>query len=167
MVMVFAKLYPVAIVNGSPIWYRAWDRHFRGTVHALTMQARSAGAQFDVDANMISAIKKKSLNTLIEDTILAQAGSTLIPKLIAYSNQKVHDAMATSSDIEKAALFMYGFNAADFHDFVLLPQSRREVIQDEFDKKKINVAAWFAGVKKKTRVRLIINPYIWDGDTIK
>lgn len=167
VIIIFARLYPVAIVNGSPVWYRSWDRYVRGSIHALEIQAQTAGTEFNLTTEVLSAIKKNALRALIEDAILARTGNILIPRFDIMSNQKIHDAIAISANIEKAALFMYGFNAVDFHDFVLLPQSRREVIQDEFDKKKINVVAWFAGVKKKARVRLIIHPYIWDGDTIK
>ncbi|MEK7083315.1 MAG: hypothetical protein AAB972_04015 [Patescibacteria group bacterium] len=27
VIIVFARLYPVAMVNGSPIWHRTWDRY--------------------------------------------------------------------------------------------------------------------------------------------
>lgn len=167
IIMIFARLYPVAMVDGSPIWYRTWDRYFKGTIHALVVSARSRGAESNMNAEVLSAIKKSALHTLIEDAILAQAGSRLVSKFDVISNQKIRTAIATSTNIEKAALFVYGFNAQDFHDFILLPRSHREVITDEFDKQKINFAAWFVGAKKKARVRLMFNSYEWDGDTIK
>ncbi len=164
---VFARLYPVAIVNGSPVWYRTWDRYVKGNIHALAVQAQSAGIEFNLNTEALSAIRKDALRALIENALLAQAGNILVPRFDLISNQKIHDAIATSTHVEKAALFMYGFNASDFHDFVLLPQSHREVIIDKFDKQKINFAAWVAGVKKKARVRIIFNSYEWNGDTIK
>ena len=167
MIIQFAGLYPVAMVNGSPIWYRTWSRYFRGTLHALTIQARSAGTQFNAETHVISAIKKNTLNTLIENAILAQAGNALIAEFDAASNQKIRDAMSASADIEKAASFLYGFNAKDFHNFVLFPQSNREVIQHKFDKQKINFAAWLSGVKKKAHIRLFVHSYTWDGDMLK
>lgn len=167
VIIIFARLYPVAIVNGSLIWYRTWDRYIKGNIHALAVQAQTAGIEFNPNTDVLSVIKKDALRALIENVILAHAGSILIPRFDFISNQKIRDAIATSTDIEKAALFIYGFNTADFRDFVLLPQSHREVIQNQFDKQKINFAAWLAGVKKKARVRLMIHPYTWDSDTIK
>lgn len=167
IIIISVKLYPIAIVNGSPIWHRTWDRYYRGALYTLIIQTRAAGTEFNPNASMVSAIKKNALGTLIEDTILAQAGIRLLQNFNAVSDRRIHDAVASSTHIEKAALLMYGFNAADFHDFVLLPQSHREVIQDEFDKQKINFAAWFAGAKKKAHVRFILYPYTWDGDTVK
>ncbi|MEK7074146.1 MAG: hypothetical protein AAB968_00095 [Patescibacteria group bacterium] len=167
VIIVFARLYPVAMVNGSPIWYRTWDRYIEGNIHALVVQAQFAGTEFSPDARMISAIRKNALQTLIEDNILTQAGSVLVQKFDVISNQRIDNALAVSADIGKAAFFMYGFTAADFHDFVLLPQSHREVIIEEFDKKKINFEAWFAGIKKKAHIRLMLHSYTWDGDTIR
>lgn len=166
-IIIFARLYPVAVVNGSPVWYRTWDRYAMGIVHALIVQTRLTGTEFHPDGGMVSAIKKNSLNQLIEDIILAKAGSTLFHDFNGISNQRIHDAIASSPDLENAALLMYGFTTEDFRNFILLPQSRREVIGNEFDKKKINVEAWLAGIKKKAHVRLILTPYTWDGDTIK
>lgn len=166
-IIIFTRLYPVAVVNGSPVWHRTWDRYVAGILHALIVQTRSTGTEFHPDGIMVSAIKKNALNQLIEDIILAKGGSTLFQDFNSMSNQRIHDAIASSMTIENAALLMYGFNTTDFRDFLLLPQSRREVIQNEFDKKKINFEAWLAGIKKKAHVRLILTSYIWDGDAIK
>ena len=130
-VIVFGRLYPVAIVNGSPIWYRTWDRYVQGTGHALTAQARALFPQFD---NM--------------------------------SEQKIHDALRSSANIGKASQLMYGFSIADFQHFILLPQSRWEVAQNELDKQKINFAAWLSGAKKKARVHIFLSGYGWDGDSV-
>ncbi len=166
-IIFFARLYPVAIVDGSPIWYRTWDRYFQGTGHALAVQARSTGTQFSPDASLISVIKKDTLSALIEDTILTAAARKLFSEFDTESEERIHDAIGFSANMGKAAQLMYGFSAVDFHDFILLPQSHREVIQDNLDKQKIDFSAWLAGIKKKAHVRFFLVPYTWDGDGIK
>jgi len=165
-IIVSARLYPVAIVNGSPVWYRAWNRYFIGSGHALALQARSEGTQFNLDIALVSLIKKDTLTALIEDKILAQEARKLFSDFDGMSNIRINEAIDSSAGVKDAALFMYGFSVEDFHNFVLLPQSHREVIQDEFDKQKINVSAWFAGIKKKAHVRVMLDSYIWDGDMV-
>ena len=165
-VIVFSRWYPIAIVNGSPIWYRTWDRYVQGAGHALTAQARAAGTQFSPDSVVVSVIKKDTLSALIEDNILAQQARALFPQFDRMSEQKIHDALGSSANIGKAAQLMYGFGIADFHHFILLPQSRREVVQDELDKQKINFAAWLSGAKKKARVHILLSGYGWDGDAV-
>lgn len=165
-IIISARLYPVAIVNGSPVWYRAWNRYLMGSGHALALQARSEGTQFNLDAALISLIKKDTLTALIEDKILAQGARKLLPDFDGMSDMRIKEAIESSAGVKDVVLFMYGFSVEDFHNFVLLPQSHREVIQNEFDKQKINVPAWLAGIKKKAHVRIILNSYTWDGDIV-
>ena len=162
----FGRLYPVAIVNGSPIWYRMWDRYVQGTGHALTVQARAAGTQFNLDPVVASMIKRDTLNALIEDNILTQQARALVPQFDNMSEQKIHDALRSSANIGKASQLMYGFSIADFQHFILLPQSRWEVAQNELGKQKINFAAWLSGAKKKARVHILLSGYGWDGDSV-
>lgn len=167
LIATLTGLYPVAIVNGSPIWYLTWNRYFQGTSHALAVQARAAGTQFNPDFSIISVVKKDTLRALIEEKILTEYARTLFPAFDSISEQKIRDAIKSSANVSKAAELMYGFGEEDFHDFILLPQSHREVIQEEFNKQKISLSAWLAGIKKKARVKLILIPYTWDGDDIK
>ena len=165
-IIIFGRLYPVAIVNGSPIWYKAWNRSLQATGHALAVQARAAGTQFNADAVVASVIKKDTLNALIEDDILSQQARILFPQFDDMSEQKINNALRSSANIEKAAQLMYGFGIADFQRFILLPQSRWEVVQDELDKQKINFTAWLSGAKKKARVHILLSGYGWDGDGV-
>ena len=166
VIIIFGRLYPVAIVNGSPIWYRTWDRYLQGTGHALVVQARAAGTQFNPDPVIAAAIRKDTLSALIEDSILAQQARILFPGFDGTSEQKIQDALGSSGNIEKAAQLMYGFGTADFRHFILLPQSRREVVQDTLGKQNINFAAWLSGAKKKASVHILLRGYGWDGDNV-
>ena len=167
VVAIFERLYPVAIVNGSPIWYRTWDRYLQGTGHAFALQARVTGKQFDLDATVISVIKKDTLTALIEDRLLTQQGRIVFAQFDKRSDEHVFDAVGTSTNMGDAAKLLYGFSEADFHDFILLPASRREVAKESMDKQKIDFVTWLAGVKKRAHVQLLLNGYIWDGESVK
>ena len=164
--VIIGRLYPVVSVNGSLIWYRTWNRYLQGIGHALAIQARASSSKFDLDIAVASAIKKDTLATLVEDRILAEAGSQIIPQFDARAAHRVSEAIATSTNLGKAAQFMYGFSQADFNRFILLPESRREIVRDELEKQGINFEAWFANVKKKTHVQIFMNRYVWDGDRV-
>lgn len=166
-IIFFAKLYPVAIVDGSPIWYRTWDRYFKGTEHALEVQARSAGTQFSPETSLLAVLKKDTLSALIEDEILTEAARKLFSEFDTESEERIHNAIKFSQNMGEAAQLMYGFGVADFHDLVLLPQSHLEVIKDNLSKQKIDFPAWLAGIKKKAHVRFFLNSYRWDGDRVK
>ena len=127
--LVSEKLYPVAIVNGSPIGERTWERYLNGVNHALILQAQRDNQRFDIDADTLALLEKSTLTALIEDRIIAQNAAILIPEFTQSSEQYITMAIGTSTTLGKAAQFMYGFGEKDFHDFVLLPESRREVVR--------------------------------------
>ena len=160
-------LYPVALVDGSPIWYSTWNRYLSGMGHALDVEAKSTGQKFAPTTAVAQELRRGTLTTLIENKILERSASVLLPNLDDLSEQKVASVLSTSDHLGDATQFIYGFDAKDFHDFILLPISKREVIQSEFDAKKISFDAWLAGAKKKARVRVLIGEYYWDGDKVK
>ena len=160
-------MYPVAIVDGSPIWYPTWNRYLSGMGHALDVEAKSTGQKFAPTTAVAQELQRRTLTTLIEDKILERSASVLLPNLDELSEQKVTSVLSTSDHLGDATQFIYGFDAKDFHDFILLPISRREVIQSEFDAKKISFDTWLAGAKKKAHVRVLIGQYSWDGDKVK
>ncbi|MDP3778994.1 MAG: hypothetical protein Q8R30_03075 [bacterium] len=167
MIISFTKWYPIAMVNGSPIWYRTWNLSLQGTSHALTMQAKAAGTAFDPDPIVVYAIRKSTLAALIEDKILAQKGRSIVSDFDAKTEEYIAMALASSTDIGKAADLMYGFSASNFHDIILAPESRREVAHNALKKLHLNSDAWFAGIKKKADVQIFLNGYRWDGETVR
>ncbi len=166
-VISFAKLYPVAMVNGSPIWYRTWNLSLQGTSHALTMQAKAAGTAFDPDPIVAYAIRKSTLAALIEDKIIAQKGRSIMSDFDAKTEEYIAAALASSTDVSKAADLMYGFSANNFHDIILAPESRREVARNALEKRRLNSDAWFSGIKKKADVQIFLSGYRWDGETVR
>jgi len=167
VIIFFAKCYPIAMVNGSPIWYHTWSLSLQGTSHALTMQAKAAGTTFDPDPTVASVIRKSTLTALIEDKILTQNGQHIISDFDTKTEEYITTALASSTNVGKAASLMYGFGLADFHDIILIPESRREVARDALEKQHLNSDAWFAGIKKKANVRIFLSGYRWDGETVR
>lgn len=159
--------YPIAIVDGSLIWFKTWNRSFQATGHALVVQARSGGTQLNLDPAVVAVIKKDTLAALIENQITARVGRKLFAKFDDESEKRVKDAMGVSKNIGEAAQLMYGLNVADFHDLILLPQSREELAQEILEKEHIHFAAWLSGIKKKAHVTIFVKGYSWDGERIR
>ena len=128
-------VYPVAIVDGSPIWYSTWNRYLVGMGHALDVEAKSTGQKFAPTTAVAQELQRGTLTTLIENKILERSARVLLPDLDVLSEQKVTTVLSASDHVGDATQFIYGFDVNDFHDFILLPISRREVIQSEFDAK--------------------------------
>ncbi len=167
IVFYMAKIYPVALVNGSPVWYRTWERSLGGTAHALAVQARANNTPFTPDALLISAVRKETLSSLIENKIIISQGRVLVSQFDTETEKRVAKAVGGSPNIEKGAQFMYGFSAANFHDLILLPQARREVVHEELMRVNISFDAWLSGDKKKSRVHIFLPDMQWTGDDIK
>ncbi len=163
----FLKIYPVAFVNGSPIWYRTWDQYSRSMRHSLIIELKNVQQSFTPSTDFDMVVQKESLRALIEDRILTQSARALFPQFNFMSEERIASVISAFVDVKNAAQSLYGLNKNDFYTLILLPQAHREVAEIELDKKNINFAVWLAGVKKKTNVTVLSSRFFWNGEEIK
>ena len=166
-VVIFGKFYPIAIVDGSFVWYRTWQRLVQGTGQAVVMQATASGQKIPADMQIGSVIRKGTLTALIEDAIIRRRAGGVITHFEAESKEKVDRIAGDKDKMQRAAKLMYGFSLAEFNNLILMPQSRREVAGEELEKQKIIFDDWLKDAKKDAVVRLLFVPYSWDGELVK
>lgn len=167
VIMATNKIYPVAIVNGSFVWYRIWNKLERATEHALIVELTASKTKLPADNEVALIIKKDTLATLIEDVILTRKGKKEFVNFESRSQDHIDRLISDKGKMGKAATFMYGLDAEAFNDLVLMPQSRREVAQEDLEKQHISFDDWFLQAKKEARVYLFFTPLTWDGQYVK
>lgn len=167
VIMVTNKIYPVAIVNGSFVWHRTWRALERATEHALIVELTASKTKLPADNQAALILKKDALTRLIEDRIITLKGKKEFTNFESHSQDRVNRAISDKQKLEKAAMFMYGLSAQGFNDLVLMPQSRREVAQEDLEKRHISFDDWFGQAKKEAHVRLLFVPFTWDGERVQ
>lgn len=165
-------LYPVAIVGGTPIWERTWHKAEEASKNFTNSQALSRGGKpinFSARENgeLLLDIRRGTLLFLIEDAVIQQKSDEAIEGVEALSRERVTEAMRLSTDPAGAAKAVYGLDLNDFRDLVLLPQARRDILQEVLTEKNQDLDTWLRDAKGAVKVRLFFVPFSWDGETVK
>lgn len=166
------RLYPVAIVDGSPIWFKHWERAEFAAKNFAISQKKAAG----VDGNFsfsgpegtkfFSDIKRDTLLFLIEDKIFSQEGFKLIDGFGLIAGEEVQRAIQQSSNLKEAARTVYGLEFSEFRNLVLLPQARRDLVKKFLESRGRNLDSWLRDMKRQKSIRIFFTPYKWDGEKL-
>ena len=161
----------MAIVDGSPIFSRTWRKANIGAVRFFNATSYSSGFKpidFSLPENkgLLRSIESGTLTFLIEDKIILREGRGLEKKFESLSSDKINEALRQVGDVEQKAALIYGLSLKDLRTLVLLPQARRDVLQELVDKKGVGLEEWMVRAKQKTSVRLILTSFVWNGEKV-
>lgn len=167
-----AGIYPVALVNNSPIFYYTWKKSQDAAKRFSNAEAtQGGGAPINFssprNSNLVEEIQKNTLTRLVENKILAEKGDTIVDGFEVLSKERVSDFLRQNPDIKKAAEAVYGLNVKDFQQLVLMPQARIDTANEIFSEKGASFEAWFVQAKKDTSVKLMFTSFRWTGDAVE
>lgn len=166
-----AGIYPVAIVDGSPIFSRTWRKANIGAMRFLNATAYTSGfkpVDFSLPENkeLLRSIEGGTLTFLIEDKIILREGKGLEEKFESLSDDRIDEALRQIGDAEQKAALIYGLSAKDLRMLVLRPQARRDVLKKLVGKKGVGLEEWMARAKQKTSVRMLLTSFYWNGERV-
>lgn len=164
LVVILGGFYPVAVVEGSPIFAETWKKAEEAAKDFVASQNRATTEDYTL---VLADIRRNTLTFLIEDAILRQEGEKLIRGFDRLSRARMLEAMQSGGDLKNAAKLVYGLTLPEFQDLVLLPQARRDTAREILAERRIDFDQWFAGVKKNKKVRLWFVSFTWDGQTLR
>lgn len=172
--IVIAGFYPVALVNGSPVYYAQWKADQDVMVRMLNAQAVTLGDK-PVDLTVgrgeqvAHDIKRDALQLLIDDKIITQQGRERDKNFNARAEAKLAAELQKTkgTNLDTVANTLYGITGDRFKQTVLLPQARREVLAEIEVKDPTKFDLWFSEFKRAKKVRLILVPYTWNGTELK
>lgn len=172
LLVIMTGMYPVAIVNGSPIYFRNWRKLEDAQKKYTNAQTKSIGIKsldFSEAENkdLALAIKKDSLTSLIEDRIIQQDGDEVVAQFKDLSQKRLDDVISGNSGLDKAVKTVYNLSFSDFKNLVLLPQSRRDVLRIFLAGQGKNFDEWLANAKSRKDIKLYFAPFRWDGQEVK
>lgn len=173
LIMIMAGLYPVALVDGSPIWRIRLHKAEEAEKKLTNTQAKSLGfkpVNFTSSANkdLLNGLRQDILTTLIEDKIIKEKGGKVVEKFEELSRKRMMDTLqGGGADLSKAVRTVYNLSLSDFEDMVLLPQARRDVLRIFLAGDGENFEEWLKEAKAQKSVKLFLVPYRWDGERVK
>lgn len=172
MITVSTGFYPVAWVEGTPILFHTWQKAQKGLIAFTQIQLQTAGSRL-IDfsslenAELFLDVKRGTLTFLIEDALLRREGGNLIKDFGRLAEERVDGAIGKKAELERAARLIYGLEFKDFRNLVLMPQARRDILQEKFSGEGGNFEEWFSEIKKSKSVRLFLVPFQWNGEHVE
>lgn len=166
-------LYPVAMVGRAPIAERFWRKAFTASLRLADTQTRiqgiDPGTRSKKDQNTLRQnAQRDALSFLIEDRVLRQEGPRLIGDFETKAAHNVESAISQNTGrVESAAQTLYGLDLESFKQIVLLPQERRNLFMDSFQKRNASFEDWFASVITAKKVQLFFVPFHWSGTSVE
>lgn len=172
LLIVMTGFYPVALVDGSPIYFRAWRKLEEAQKKYTNAQAKSVGlksADFSSAENkeISLTIKKEALTSLIEDRIMEQEGDKVIAQFAELSQKRLEDTVSGNENLDKAVRTVYALSFSSFKNLILLPQSRRDVLRVFLAGQGKNFEEWLKDAKSQKSVKLYFVPFRWNGDRVR
>lgn len=169
---VLGGFYPVALVDGSPVFYRTWQRAENAAIKFIQTSARMSGSappdlSRQENAEILLGIKRDTLTFLIEDKIAGKSGERVLKEFAARANKKIDEALRDNPQVEAGAKLAYGLGLDDFREYVLLPQARKDLLEETFKARGQDYGEWIALAKRSSAVRLYFVPFSWDGEKVR
>ncbi|MBI2121839.1 MAG: hypothetical protein HYT98_01835 [Candidatus Sungbacteria bacterium] len=164
--------YPVAIVDGSPIFFKTWAKAEQAAIRFAQASARSSGAPAldfsrQENAELLLSVKRDTLTFLIEDKIILSAGERVIDDFAARAKQEVNGALKKSPGVIAGGKAVYDLDNDDFLALVFMPQARKDVLAEIFRARGQSYEEWLALAKKSASVKLYFVPFTWSGEKIE
>lgn len=173
LVIVMTGFYPVALVDGSPIWRNRLHKAEEAEKKLTNTQAKSLGFKpvnftSSGNADLLRGLRQDILTTLIENEIIEKEGNKIISNFEELSRKRMADTLqGGGADLTKAVRTVYNLSLNDFQNMVLLPQSRRDVLRIFLANEGKNFEEWLKEIKAGKSIKLFLVPYRWDGERVK
>lgn len=171
--MYTTKLYPVAVVDGSPVWMRTWDQMIGAVEHYTNAQRQAGGERpydFSLPENLrlASDIRRNTLIFIIEDKIISKEGNNLVDGFGSSAGEEVQKILSASArDPSDIAKDVYGMSVDEYKALILAPEARRSVLRGALESRGRTLEDWLYEMKIKKSVRIYFTEYRWNGKTVE
>ena len=166
-ILIVSGFYPIAFVGGRFITWQNLRHSTQVAFHYYKAASQTYGGSSD-DLNKpenIQEVNRAILDKLIENKIILK-GLESIPEASRIVKNKVDQALKQSTNLKEAVNALYGINVDDFTELILVPQSRKEVLEGRLTLENKNFDDWLKETKKTTKVLILLNDFSWDGEKV-
>lgn len=170
--LIWSGFYPVAFVGWSPIFSSTWRKVENAEKQFANVQAHSLGLAIINFSSLQNAdlkikIRKDTLLFLIENKIMEQEGPEVVADFNKMVKKRVGDALRLGGSMKDAARVNYNLSEDDFEKLILWPQARQDVLNVFLEQQGIQFNDWMNKKKTSKKIRLVFNPFSWEGGKVK
>ncbi|KKU06060.1 MAG: hypothetical protein UX07_C0008G0029 [Parcubacteria group bacterium GW2011_GWA2_45_30] len=171
-ILAITGFYPVALVDGAPIFYRTWKKAENAAIRFVNASAKaSGGTSIDFsrqeNAELLLSVKRDTLSFLIEDKIISVAGERVWGDFAVRAKQEVEAAFRKNPGVLEGGKAVYNLDRDDFLKLIFMPQARKDVLTETFRARGQNYEEWLRLAKKSASVRLYFVPFKWTGERVE
>lgn len=160
-------LYPVTIVNGSPIWAST----FRAYVSSAVAYQQAAKDTYVVSTSTLlqaslegeRALGAAALDELIEQKLIQQGIESLIGENRDVLVQTKLDQLLKEPDLPNASRALFALDPQAFTKAILRPQAEREALTGRIYLDSQTLEEWVEKARTEANVRMLSSSYRWDG----
>ncbi|MCX6702834.1 MAG: hypothetical protein NTW60_03135 [Candidatus Wolfebacteria bacterium] len=164
--------YPVEFVNWQPVPYGTYNID---SEVAINYYNKTSNGNLAGNDKAIMEIRRAILESLVEDRLIEFELQKRIKTddLRAIINDKINSVVRDSgADTEKQIRETYGLSMADFKEYVLRPQAKREILEarlllDDNGKTLVSsgdvLAKWLIKEKAAANVVVLLPGFLWEG----
>lgn len=160
--------YPVAVVNGSPILYKSYQRSFSLTQQYYSFFNRDPAASMSGD-ELVYLIERAVWQGLIDDVLIkARLGEEM--KSAEVSQKVFEKIIAAENDSEFRELFsriVVSVSKEDMARYFFAPQARFQLLQARLQLEGKDIFSWLKVERKNARVKLFWGDIRWTENGIE
>ena len=166
------NLYPVALVDGSPIWMRTWKEMIQASENYTNADLKAQGElpinfSLPEHSSERTKIERDALTFLIEDSIITNEGNGYIDGFGSVTGEEVARVLRESPQDPKAiANDIYHMTLDEYRATIVAPQVRRSTLRRLLEARGRKLDEWLTEMKIKKSIKLYFTRYHWNGERV-
>lgn len=158
--------YPIALVNGKPIWASAFRSYLASAV-AYKQAAHDTYAPSEPVPTLDKPTGVLTLDELIEQELINQGVKELVgDNATRLVNEKLSE-ISKEPDLPGASRALFQLDPGAFTNAVLKPQATREVLTGRVYLDGKTMQQWIDDARAHAKVRILSSSYRWNGKEVE
>ena len=157
--------YTIAFVNGTVITARSLHEMYVSAFHYYgTLLKNNNGDLENIREDFKQGLQLQVLNQLIERILVSRGVKNAVGKdLQELVDAKLAIPKLQEANFQEAVKTMYGLDAADFKETILIPQAYREILEGRLTLENKNLDGWLTEARKLAKVTILMGGFTWQG----
>ncbi len=166
LILVFVGYWPVATVNGKPIFFYQFSRNYDIARHFYQNDLKIENKDLKIldSSGSQNEIKRATLDSMVDDSLIDQELAKRISSndLNQILDNKLSNINLDDQSLKQGTEILYGLSNYEFKDYVLIPQAKEEILDGRLAMGGSNINDWLNNARKNAQVSIFIPGFYWD-----
>jgi len=164
--LVSGGYYPIAVVGGDLITARRFLGEYRAASIYYQNILKTYNPVFEEEELAAADLQLAVVNSLIEKSLIAKGARSEAGNDFKYLIDNKLEKFTGDTELERAALALYGLNKREFHKGVLIPQAEREILAGRLFLRGEKIEDWLRETKQTAQVVIFSPRFEWNGEAV-